>query len=355
MRQEKICCIKVTEITHNSRMKFMIYEYVLNHQYYGKSMDCLVEFLKKLDLTNDAILIKVNWSSDKSGYFTDGQTLQFLINGLMKAYDKAEIVIIEAYSYGRNDPDLEHHQGEEMLRKDIIRANEEHFLEEQGFNKIFQETNCEYINVTEEFWNGRVVDQALVERHISEKYQYIVNNPELLKTVPLSLYKYRGKSLLDFAKIKGIVLPGFLFFTLSQKNLFGLIPNTCRRHYHGKPKLVNAIIDMNVIYKSIFDVVGFCEALFNTLFISDKEYVIKNSGCMVASRDLVTLDAAVIKSLSFNPYDRNFIRMTERQFGDVNKEHWNVPILTEIFLPLLKKSINIEEIKNSKEKVEFVI
>jgi|GEM_PF-2468953 len=326
----------------------MIYEYIMDK-------NDLSEYLKILNLSKDIIIIKVNWCNDREGYFTDCKTLSFFIKGLKKAYKKAKIIITEAYSYERNDPVLEFSPEEENKRKDIIRKNDIYFLKKQGFKKFFEDENLTYINVTEEAWNNKNIDADIIKKIVKEKYNYELKNKELYGCIPKALFRYKGKSLISLSKIKGIILPGFLFFTLSMKNLFGLIPKTCRRNYHGKPKLVNTIIDMNVIYRSLFDVVGISEALFNTLFISEKPHVIENSGCMAASRDLVTLDAAIIKSLSFNPYDRHFITMSENVFNKVNKKDLLLTNIKDYFYPLLNKYIDIDAIKKSKEVIHYKI
>jgi uncharacterized protein (DUF362 family) len=242
-----------------------------------------------------------------------------------------------------------------MERVDIIRQNETKFLAQHGFTKLMKDQNVKYINITEEIWAGKSIDSTLINHAVNEKFSKKLENPELLNTVPKKIYDYKGCTLISLAKVKGIILPGFQFFTLSQKNLFGMIPDTCRRHYHGKPRLNNAIIDMNLIYRSLFDVVGICEAIFETLFISDKDYIIENSGCMVGSRDLVTLDAAIIKSLSFEPQDRNIIKMSSNVFNQVDKDMLKIEILENHFYPLLDAAINLEKIKQSKEIVQYVI
>jgi uncharacterized protein (DUF362 family) len=139
------------------------------------------------------------------------------------------------------------------------------------------------------------------------------------------------------------------------KNLFGLIPKTCRRNYHGKPRLNNAIIDMNVIFRSLFDVVGITEALFNTVFIGEKHHLIESAGCMAASRDLLTLDAALISSLSFNPWDRNFIKMSEPVFGSIDRNRLYLSSVANGLYPLVDAKIGIQAVKESKETVNYLI
>ena len=333
----------------------MISEYLYDNNSHEESVRSLATIFKNHNLTQDAILVKVNWSSNKRAYFTDLQTFCFFYEALRLAYSKAEIIVVESYSYDRNDPELEFFQDQEMQRKEIIRENERKFMAQQGFEEFFLKNGIRYINVTEECWAGKTVDKNLICSDVKDNYSYEIKHPELLEMIPEVLYKYKGKSLISLAKTKGIILPGFLFFTLSQKNLFGLIPNTCRRHYHGKPNLVDTITDMNVIYKSIFDVVGVCESVFNTLFIGKQPYVIENSGCALISRDLVTLDATIINSLSFNPHDRKFILATEKVFNPVNKNEWYSTIIREKLYPLIDEKINIVETKNSKEVVDFRI
>lgn len=195
----------------------------------------LTQNLKELSLSNKCIITKVNWGNSTKGYFSDYQILDLYFKSLKAAYPIAKLILVESYSYERNDPTLIHYSPYYYRqRMNIIRDNEKKFLSTNNFLSLFEKYNIEYINITEEFDNNKVISSSIIKKMIYEKYKTKVFHKELLKMIPNKLEKYFGCSLVSFTKIKGWFSEKSNFYTASMKNLFGLIPLPCRRCYHGK-------------------------------------------------------------------------------------------------------------------------
>lgn len=275
--------------------------------------------LSELNLTNNCIITKVNWGNRLKGYFSDYNVLDLYFEALRENYPNAKLIVLESYSYERNDPTLIHYSSKHYKKRmDIIRQNERKFLEENNFPSLFEKYGVEYINITEEFINKKIVKPILLKKKILEKYNANVVHKELLKTVPIKLQPYFGCTLVSFTKIKGWFSEISNFYTASMKNLFGLIPIPCRRCYHGKGDkgLGSAICDMNLIYRSLFKEIGIVEAVFNTkLFLKEKPVVVENSYCIAIGDNLTYLDSCIIKSLHGNPFIHNYLNYCYKYFN----------------------------------------
>ncbi len=278
----------------------------------------LAEKLKELKLSENCIITKVNWGNKAKGYFSDYQVLDLYFESIRKNYPSAKLIVLESYSYERNDPVLIHYRPYYYRKRiNIIKSNEQKFLKENNFISLFEKYNVEYINATEEFENKRVVKSSIIKKILNEKYKAKVTHKELLKMVPLKLQNYFDSSLVSFTKIKGWFSEGSNFYTASMKNLFGLIPLPCRRCYHGKSNkgLGSAICDINLIYRSLFREVGIAEAVFKTkLFLKEKAIVVENMYCIAISDNLAYLDCCIIKSLHGNPFIHNYINTCLKYF-----------------------------------------
>ena len=278
----------------------------------------LDDTLKKLKLSKDCIITKVNWGNREKGYFSDYDILELYFASLKSTYPDAKLILLESYSYERNDPMLIHYPPNYYKKRlNIIRENEKNFIIENKFDLLFKKFNIEYINITEEFIQKKIINSKIIKKLIVEKYNTKVVHKELLKMVPLKLQAYIGCSLVSFTKIKGWFSETSNFYTASMKNLFGLIPIPCRRCYHGKGDkgLGSAICDINLIYRALFNETGIVEAVFNTkLFIKEKPIVVENLLCIAIGNDLTYLDSAVIKSFHGNPFIHNYIQCLYKHF-----------------------------------------
>lgn len=295
--------------------------------------------LKELHLSEKCIITKVNWGNKHEGYFSDFNVLDLYFGAIKKNYPYSKLILLESYSYERNDPTLIHYSPKYYKKRmNIIKKNEEEFLLNNKFKQLFEKYNIEYINCTEEFVRKNVIKSSVIKKAILSKFNTKVVHKELLKMVPLKLEEYIGCSLVSFTKIKGWFSETSNFYTASMKNLFGLIPIPCRRCYHGKGDkgLGSAISDMNLIYRSLFSEVGIVEAVYNTkLFIKEKPIVVKDLCCMAIGDNLTYLDSCLIKSLHGNPFIHNYLQQCYKHFP-INDELLVFPKIERQFYQYLK-------------------
>jgi hypothetical protein len=131
--------------------------------------------------------------------------------------------------------------------------------------------------------------------------------PELYQYVPHRLFELRGNTFLSLARIKGA-------FSLSCKNLFGLIPDPLRIRWHGDDdsRLGASIVSMNLIYGALFRVMGLCEAIYQAVRYHDagaiqvpwgRYDVFEEPGVAVWGTHLPSLDAYVARLVGASPAD----------------------------------------------------
>lgn len=143
----------------------------------------------------EIVIIKPNWVQNFPATFTDSETLRILLNAL-----DSKVTVIEGHQIHRvmkGDEEgpsftvegkernwkwlktggwswMEKHSDWSWFREgdhwSYIREMEQRFLDELGFTDLFQEFDVDYVNVTEEIWNNRVVDAKVVKKAVEQKY-----------------------------------------------------------------------------------------------------------------------------------------------------------------------------------------
>ncbi|MFX1575493.1 MAG: DUF362 domain-containing protein, partial [Promethearchaeota archaeon] len=219
------------------------------------------------------------------------------------------------------------------------------FLSEFGFKDLFSEFGVEYINITEEIWQGYSVESKHIKREVERKYSPVVND-KLYQLFPSKLLKYKDQIFISFGKIKGIKSK---YPSLTLKNMFGLIPDPLRSWWHGPEDslLSQNIIDINKIYATFFDVYGLCEGIYSAVVSNPKGSIqvpwgsydiIENLGIAACSNHLVSLDALICGLIDINPSQVEYIRSGEEIFGKFDmKELNNVKNTRENWFPTLTK------------------
>lgn len=318
-------------------------------------------------LDSETIVIKPNWVSTDPGEFTDSETLRSLFSGL-----KGQIFVTESYSILRSKNILS--QGKsfyvgdkkvnwEWLQKgdgwkwlienpdwewfkreghwDHLREEDKAFRDRYGFTDLFDEFGVTYINVTEEVWNGQVVNPAVIKQLVETQYRP-VQHEILYNMIPKALYDLRGSTFISLARLK-------MYASFTMKNLFGMIPDPLRPWWHGPSgtRIARSIVDINKIYHSLFKVYGICEALNTKAYIHPEgEYegfytgrynLEKGSGVILFGRDLVSIDAILLalsdpEKMWIAGVNRSSISLAEEEFGAVsgniieeaknNVSHW---------------------------------
>jgi hypothetical protein len=316
--------------------------------------------LKKLKdepwLQSDTIIIKPNWVSPEPAGFTSKNTLKKIIESL-----DSKIIVTESFMIARSMNILKkgltfQAKGKEvnwdwLLRGegwnwlydnpswewfikeghwDHILKEDQYFRDIHGFSDLFQDYDIEYVNVTDEVWNGRYVDPFEIKTITETKYNP-VQVGKMYEFVPKKLFKHAGATLISLNRVKQ-------YATFSLKNMFGLIPDPMRSWWHGpdSSRIVSSIVDINKIYFSIFNVLGMCASIDKTAVKDPKgefvaEYagrysIVDGFGFVVISRDLVYLDSTLLAltdniAESINSVNVEPVQLAEKEgLGIYNKE-----------------------------------
>jgi len=147
---------------------------------------------------------------------------------------------------------------------------------------------------------------------------------ELYGAMPAALLEWRGRPLLDLARIK---IPDAASddagFSLSLKNMFGLIPEPNRGIYHTR--LPEAVVDAHVLYGAFFDVVGVCEGVFHTIRMGGAgEYDtawgyryddVEGMGIVVAGAKAAEADAFAAALFGVDVSSRDVMTTAEKRLG----------------------------------------
>jgi len=287
----------------------------------------------------EVFIVKPSWYSPHPGNFTDADTLRMLLEAL-----DGRIIVTEGYSMDRQGGSMVftvggeevdwrwvmRHPGWDWIREegrwDQIRRQDRWFLDKFGFTDLFHEYDIEYVNVTEEVWQGRTVDPRMVKEAVEAKFAPLFRE-ELYGYVPQRLYELRDATLISFGKVKGI---RGAFPSLTMKNMFGLIPDPLRSWWHG-PKdrwLARSIVDINKVYASLFNVYGLCEAL-KCATVNNPQgdvrtpwgayNILKDLGVVALGRHMVSLDAVLCGLIGVDPEKVSYLKLGEEAFGPYDR------------------------------------
>jgi hypothetical protein len=261
-------------------------------------------------------LVKVNWYGPDPGGFTDARTLDFVLSAL-----PGPAVLLESHSVGRNDSSRHDITAENAWEnREWIRSQHEQFLDRTGLRAVMARHGARFVNVTEAVWAGLTAPSEAVQAAVEARFGPL-QFPELYGCVPLEAWELRGAPLVSLARVK-VPAPSSDQWSLSLKNLFGLIPDVCRLHYH--PRLAQAIVDINKVWRALFPTVGLCEAIFHTLIYAEPGeyrtawggYVLKqNEGLAWAGRDPVALDLTVARHYGAELAHRTLYRLAAPVFS----------------------------------------
>lgn len=295
-------------------------------------------------LQSETVIIKSNFVATDLGYATDPEALRALLEAL-----DSRIVVTESHMIPRSMNLLEEGMGFTVDDKEVnwkwltgegwswlienpgwnwfkegghweqIKKEDKAFLDERGFTDLFKEFDVEYVNVTDEVWSGRIADPTEVKRSVESRFNP-VHIEKLYSMVPRKLYDLRGSTFISFAKLQS-----YPSFTL--KNLFGMIPDPFKAWWHGPnhSRIASSIVDINKIYRSLFNVYGICETLHTTP-VSDAEgefesimgryKIVRGLGVVVFGRDAVSLDAIFCNLAGLDiTSNGGYIDMAGEEFG----------------------------------------
>jgi uncharacterized protein (DUF362 family) len=257
------------------------------------------------------------------GHFTDPQILEWTLRFL---HEQGKTVLVESYS-GRNMMALPNLKPGLRFSEDEIkrvRKSEEDFLKKTGTKNVIDELGIEYVNIAEEVLAKRTVDKETVKELVEKKYPPVWRD-ELYAFLPTKLCALRTGTFISLAKFK-------VFFTICTKNMFGLIPEHVgygpRFTYHGEAdkNLSQNIVDINKIYRSIFNVVGIIEGVNSLSYNIGEETgkhksvfgyrydVLENKGLIYYSDDPLWLDAFVHQQCEKDPMKEEHLQLASKTF-----------------------------------------
>ena len=292
-------------------------------------------------LESEVFIVKPNWFSPHPGNFTDAETLRMLLEAL-----DGQVVVTESYTLERQDGSMRFTvDGEEVDwgwilrhprwdwmreegRWDEMRRQDQWVLDEYGFTDLFNEYGVEYVNVTEEVWQGRTAGAGEVKEAVEARFTPVFRE-ELYGYIPRRLYELRGATLISFGKVKGI---RGTFPSLTMKNLFGLIPDPLRSWWHGPNDkwLGSSIIDINKVYSALYNVYGICEAI-RYVTVNDPEgevkapwgnyNLVRDLSVVTLGRDLVSLDAVLCGLIGIDPEKVSYLQLGEEAFGPYDRRY----------------------------------
>ncbi|MFW9932677.1 MAG: DUF362 domain-containing protein [Candidatus Thorarchaeota archaeon] len=266
-------------------------------------------FITNLDL-KPPVLIKPNWGC--SAFYTEAEILDWTLSAI-----DGEKIVVESYGWARTKEFIETGKMGSKQRSDL-RKSDKWFLQHSGIDKVLEKHNVEFLNITEEIWGKRIADPQEVKNLVEKDFE-TVQFEKMYSEVPQRLYELRGGTLLSLAKLRLGVPPYTV--SLSVKNLFGMIPGPGRyAPYHGKKdcNLAQSVLDINKIYRSLFDVKGVIEGVFTADVVNELPRTAKlysNLGVLWACKDTIALDAIVAMQFGRNPSDIDYLRHPAETIG----------------------------------------
>ena len=264
------------------------------------------------------VLIKANWFSPYPGQFTDAATLALACDAV-----DGQKIIIEGHAAMRNDGSREVTPENGRESWDWIREQEAAYFARFGLDAVLARDDVTYVNVTDEVWEGRAVPEDEVRAALEGAGTPLVFD-ELYGALPEKLLAWRGRPLLSLARIK-VTDPasGAAGFSLSLKNMFGLIPEPNRMAYHEC--LPEAITDVCRLYGAHFRVVGACEAIHHAVYVreggaheaawGDRYDDVEGLGIIVAGANQAEADAFTAALFGLDISSRAVIKAAEERLG----------------------------------------
>ncbi len=239
----------------------------------------------------EPVVIKPNWANSLPASLSHFQALEKLLSCL----GGKDLVVAESYSAWRNrlyrqhfletgniewEENVKPHNAKKMWG--WLKEEDEWFLDFFGFTKMFSKGNVEYVKITEEVWNKRTALPEKVRAFVGEK-QALVKNTAFYGIVPERLMQLKGCTLLNFTKL-------YKTGIYAAKNMMGFIPDPNGGEYHRgeNSNLIQTIHDINIIYRSLFNVVDVVESITEQKIIlsGTNPAQLDEVGCVVLGTEL---------------------------------------------------------------------
>lgn len=270
----------------------------------------VVSSVKSFDINTETVVIKPNWVSSEDGVFTEANILEFVFNALPQ-----KKLVIEAYTPWRGSKFLrEHQQDRDVVTLDhgkkywdLYKEQDRQFFNLTGIQRILDNYNAEYINVTNEVWAGNTVDANVIKTLVEVKYGKL-SWTEFYSYVPRKLYDIReSATLISLSKIKVENNFPVIQISMSIKNIFGLIPHPSRGvpfHEDDHKHIPQVIHDIFAVYDSVFKESLWITEGIHTLvenYCDPEQKIIRNKNLFFIGRDPKQVDIEASTSMGLNP------------------------------------------------------
>lgn len=225
----------------------------------------LSRLLEKAGVRPGPVWIKVNWTSPHRGMYTEAPVL----DGFLKVLSRP-VLVTESYTVARYEGAIADLPEDEDAYMEVMRRADRAFQRRTGMKDVLDTaTGVGYFNVTEAVHRGDTAPEGAVREAVSARYgEDAVGFPELYGQVPRALWEARDRvTLLNLARMK-VPARDSGDWSMAMKNMFGMIALPDRRYYH-REDLSGAILSINVIYRSLFNVVDLVEGLNSVVVYDD--------------------------------------------------------------------------------------
>lgn len=267
----------------------------------------------EVGLAGEPIIVKPNWFSLHPGNYTEASVLDQVLAAL-----PGRAVVVESYTGMRNDGSRRITARNGRSHWQWLREQDGWFLATTGIGEVLARHGAEYVNVTEEVWSGRAAPAAEVAARVEARYGAI-DQPELYGVVPQRLFALAGSPMLSLGRFKPP-------WSLSLKNLFGLIPDPMRDRWHGPRDrdLARSIVNIATVYHALFCMVGLVETLapFPAYHPGGQyhtpwgDYDLRPAaGVVFAGRSLPAVDAAAARAWGDDPAGLAYLQLAEGRLG----------------------------------------
>ncbi len=282
-----------------------------------RSREDLSRVIQSLDVGDGPIWIKVNMTSAAEGMYTDPRVLREILSVLSRP-----VMLLESYAVARVRGSVAALPEDETALLRTLREEDRHYLHSTGLRDILDMTGVGLLNITEVCAAGETAPRASVQPLVESAYGPL-RFPEFYDVVPASLMALRNDGvLLNLARMK-VPARDEGDWSLALKNLFGMIPTPDRMPYHAAG-LVEAVLDINAVYRSLFRVVDIVEGLRSVVLYSDdgahrvawgRYDLIEEPRLLAWGGDPVSLELETARHFGCDLEGRSLIRRARKRFG----------------------------------------
>ncbi|RJP46663.1 MAG: DUF362 domain-containing protein [Armatimonadetes bacterium] len=267
-----------------------------------------INIIKSFNIRTDFVVVKPNWVNLEKGNYTEPEILAWLFEALP---DQKKIVV-ESYTPWRGLK----YEADEDLKTDLeggkkfwnfYQKQDRYYLEKTGIGKVLEKFKAEYINITDEYWKGEIVEPQIIKDVVQKKHKDIYWK-NFYSYIPKKLFNIKDQAtLISLAKIKLEEGNKNIVVSLSIKNIFGLIPSPSRQdpyHKDDHSQIPQAIIDIHKIYSTLFpNSLWINEGVFNLVknYCEENQFYEKDKNLVFASMDPTEADITVCEFFGINP------------------------------------------------------